>query len=47
MTRRLLIALTASLSFAALAEGEATPPNARPKLTVMPFAALRLGVFVQ
>lgn len=38
MTRRLLIALTASFSFAALAQGEA--PAARPKLVVMPFAAL-------
>lgn len=42
MTRRLLIALTASLSLSALAQGEAAPPAAasRPKLTVMPFAAL-------
>lgn len=41
MTRRFVIALTASLSFAALAQGEAPPAAAaRPKLVVMPFAAL-------
>ena len=39
---RLLLALTITLSLSAVAQGEATPAPAgpKPKLTVMPFAAL-------